>query len=924
MTTSNTGKIDSDSHLGGIDSSRIAAQRVWAVPLAMLTVMVGLTAVVWRLERSQERAAIDSATAIYRVQFDKRIEVLINDRFRPLRRRWVSSLLATPSTFGREAQQVLNESPSLMMLGWVDEKGVCREIVGSASDAPRIGQHVDEHWGELVERSHNGTARGGVISPPWNDPMAGPVFRGALPGTQDRFDNTFSPGGILFEYRVQTMFDGFNDPAFNGNFILELSDGGVPVFTLPPHRGGGDWVLSDAPAEPVSIMDRLWTLRLSPTETYVQQHVASLPSWALLCWLAGSLLLIFSTYQAILYRRANDARINHYLHALETVTETSAEILSKVGSTGEVWQQLPRVARSLTSMSMASVGVIEEGCLRIVADSAVEPSQVGQRFPLEQIPTVLRCVQTAQPVTVSDINLNQVPVNRQLAGRYGLRSLLQVPLIVGDTVIGVMMLGSQQPRAFSEQDLRLAALWGMLAGVTIANERLYERMSEALSVRDKLLGQRDALFEVDATIARHGSLEEILQRIADLAPAPLGVDLCQVILLAESGKELVVKATTKQYNDRVKGFRYDVEGTNSGQAITTGKTIVVEDGPQNKTLQPFLRTQLPCGSVVYVPLMGSSGKPMGLLVFLRELSGTFSAEQLNLMQLFATQAAAAIENAQLYQQIHRDSEAKAMLLRELTHRVKNNLAGIVSLLAIDQPDVSPRAQQWLDRVVDRIRTMARAHEMLSGGLERAPIRELVDQTLRSLAVVTPSGVLARSDIPQPGVSLRTERAVSLAMVLHELCYNAVVHGLSDQGLLLVRAVVDGKNEMTMEVIDNGRGFPTGNSRTVSSTAGDEIAADAPAGSDGEPHAIPESATGKSVADRSGVATARRASAERASAARGRAEILSAERSGLGLNLVRDFVSRELRGQFSIVSNPGAGTIARVVFPLLEDELPDKV
>jgi two-component sensor histidine kinase len=120
------------------------------------------------------------------------------------------------------------------------------------------------------------------------------------------------------------------------------------------------------------------------------------------------------------------------------------------------------------------------------------------------------------------------------------------------------------------------------------------------------------------------------------------------------------------------------------------------------------------------------------------------------------------------------------------------------------------------------------------------------------------------------------------MVLHELCYNSIVHGLEESGQLLIRGSLQLPNFLLIEVIDDGRGF-----------------------SDPTQH----DASGSWQSAGAAVATADRRT------------LLSQARTGLGLSLVRDFVTRELRGLFSIMSSPGAGATARVEFPLLDDELP---
>src|SRR5678815_1584982 len=82
-------------------------------------------------------------------------------------------------------------------------------------------------------------------------------------------------------------------------------------------------------------------------------------------------------------------------------------------------------------------------------------------------------------------------------------------------------------------------------------------------------------------------------------------------------------------------------------------------------------------------------------------------------------------------------------------------------------------------------TMARAHDLFSGGIEQVNLQQLVQQVLPSLSVLTPPGVTVKVNIGELDVTFDTSRAVSLAMVLHELCTNALVHGLGGRGTLSI-------------------------------------------------------------------------------------------------------------------------------------------
>ncbi|MGA3067311.1 MAG: GAF domain-containing protein [Tepidisphaeraceae bacterium] len=850
----------------------------WALPAILILVVIGLTFLVWHLQRVDGQRAVELDAQVFAQRLDERAQGLMSAATRHLRREWVAGHLSTPDKFAADVSKVRLIDPNLSMVGWVDSDGTCRQLTGGASGIQQGAPiSADPFWGDLLDRAR---ATASIASAGRIDAHDGPVFEGVIPGADGH--SASSPGLLIFEFRPIPILNPLVEADMRGMFVLQLCDqGGEPFVAVP---GSADMTDADpairVPDLPVRFLNHNWQLRVIPSQLFVQERMGSAPNWALWVWLIGTVLLIVSILQARHFRKLDEQRFTHHLQALESLAITSATILSKVGSSGEVWQRLPEATSSLLGMAMASVAVLEEGgeSIRIVAQHGTNPPTVGRQFLLEHMPSARVCMETRKPVTIPDVGIHpKIPnsPHNSLLETYNIQSALQVPLCFGDRTLGILMLAHTAPRQFTASDIRLAELWGTLAAVTIANDQLLEETSRALEARSRLLTQRDALFGViNELTAHYSSTAQILDRIVELAPGPLEADLCQVSLVSEDGQELVLKAQTSNFTPELIGMRYSMDGGLSGKALQERRLLTVEDGgPDNPILHPVFRKRIPCGSILFAPLVGADGSPIGVLVVLRKKKGSFSSEQISMSQLLAVRAASAIENARLYQRTREDADAKAMLLRELNHRVKNNLAGIVALLSMDQPELSKPARKWLGRVIDRVRTLARTHEMLSGGIEHVSLKELVDQTIQSLAVVTPAGVKVRCQHQEPKLRMRTDRAVSVAMVLNELCYNALVHGLVDRGTLTVRAAAQPPGKLLLEVIDDGCGF-------TETEAGAEVAS-----------AV--------VSDR--------------------VAVLGRAHTGLGLDLVRDFVERELRGQFSIEPTPGGGTTARVIFPLREDE-----
>jgi two-component sensor histidine kinase len=286
------------------------------------------------------------------------------------------------------------------------------------------------------------------------------------------------------------------------------------------------------------------------------------------------------------------------------------------------------------------------------------------------------------------------------------------------------------------------------------------------------------------------------------------------------------------------------------------------------------------GSALYLPLMASGAGAFGVLVLLRRATGSFSDEMVRLAEIFCARASTAIESARLHDQAVRDAQAKATLLHELNHRVKNNLSGLIGLLSMGTPPLPPEAQRWLERVIDRIGALARAHELFSTGRE-VRLGDLIHTTLDSISAIKPDDVHVSVDISSDNDAvLPATSAVPAAMVVYELAYNAIVHGVGESGKLFVRVRKTSDEQIRIEIIDDGG----------------EIESVSPVGAPITTTMIGARAT----------ATKRSQGNWATAAHRG---------GGVGLSLVRGLVSRELRGQFDIRANELGGTTASVTFPL---------
>jgi PAS domain S-box-containing protein len=165
------------------------------------------------------------------------------------------------------------------------------------------------------------------------------------------------------------------------------------------------------------------------------------------------------------------------------------------------------------------------------------------------------------------------------------------------------------------------------------------------------------------------------------------------------------------------------------------------------------------------------------------------------------------------QQIKRSLKEKEILLKEIHHRVKNNMQIISSLLDLQSDTLeNPAVLQAIQDSKNRIRSMALVHENLyqSGDLARVNteeyIRSVVDYFLSAYGNIEDRIV---PNIQVENISLDMDTAVPLGLILTELLSNALKHAFlpGRKGKLTIRFRSQGRKALTLIVQDNGMGLP---------------------------------------------------------------------------------------------------------------------
>jgi len=184
---------------------------------------------------------------------------------------------------------------------------------------------------------------------------------------------------------------------------------------------------------------------------------------------------------------------------------------------------------------------------------------------------------------------------------------------------------------------------------------------------------------------------------------------------------------------------------------------------------------------------------------------------MQLVVTFANEAAIAIDNARLYEETRRGLELKSALLRELHHRVKNNLATVASILSLQRRRTrSAEVRNILAESVNRVQGLAATHDLLS----HEDVSEArVDDVARKIVGVAnanlrPLDSQITFEVDPCAVVIPSRAVAILALVLNEMVSNAIKHGMT--GMKKGSVTIRGREEdglVIVEVLDTGNKLP---------------------------------------------------------------------------------------------------------------------
>ncbi len=390
--------------------------------------------------------------------------------------------------------------------------------------------------------------------------------------------------------------------------------------------------------------------------------------------------------------------------------------------------------------------------------------------------------------------------------------LMALPIIFfgnAERLIGVISVQSNEPRDFTRDEISFVEVVAGIIAINIENGRLYEQTDEQLR---RKVHELATIHRVSSIIASTLNLDEVLQIITTQAVHLSGAERSCIFELDPDRRRLRVLAHYGLNTDLVSRMHIGVGQCCAGRSVQTGRPSMAVDcfhADEHCFINsdPFVSSEI--HSVLCVPLKVKQ-KILGCICIYSSHRHLLSPEQMQLVITFANEAAIAIDNARLYEETRRGLELKSVLLRELHHRVKNNLATVAGILSLQRRRTkSSEVRYILAESVNRVQGLAATHDLLAHeDVSEARVDEIARKIVGvANANLSPPGKHITVQVEPCPIVIPSRAVTILALVINEMVSNAIKHGMTGQskGVVTVR----GREEdgmVIVQVIDTGPPF----------------------------------------------------------------------------------------------------------------------
>ena len=400
------------------------------------------------------------------------------------------------------------------------------------------------------------------------------------------------------------------------------------------------------------------------------------------------------------------ARTRELSTALEQQTATS-EVLKVISrSAFDLQKVLDTLIESAAMLCGADMGAIrrrEGDSYRVAATYGYEPQwhdHIAQYPPVPDRSSIFgRTALEGRTVHVPDVLADPEFERPQTQRLLGFRAALGVPLLRDGSQMGVLVLQRFEPGEFTPKQIELVETFADQAVIAIENTRLLNELRESLQ-------QQTATADVLKVISRSTfDLQTVLQTLVESAARLCDADRTNITRERDGAfYRAEGYGFSREFQDFVKNVPIKAErGSAFGRALLEGRAVHIPDVLADPEYTYLEGQRLGAYRTVLAVPMLREGIPIGVLSLTRSEVRPFTEQQINLATTFADQAAIAIENVRLFDEV----QARTRELQEALE-YQTATSDVLNVISRSPSDIQP----VLDTIAGTAGRLCEAYDVL--------------------------------------------------------------------------------------------------------------------------------------------------------------------------------------------------------------------
>ncbi len=332
------------------------------------------------------------------------------------------------------------------------------------------------------------------------------------------------------------------------------------------------------------------------------------------------------------------AREQRFLKVYQKVTR----LISMVMDHQQVMDTIVRMLPEELDVDACSIRLLEGSTNTFVLGSAHGLSMEYLSRTSIDTDETMEMIKSGFPVAKTDLDEDITYNDREAAAREGIKSVLTLPILFQDSIIGIMRLLTRENRVFTSGEISFSMALAEQVGLAISNSRMFKEMENQVDFMNEVQ-------EISKLVNSTLDQDEILQTIVERLPASMQAKGCTIRLLNPQNNYLELVAAnglSETYLQRGK-----VEKEKNTVMVLSGEPVAIYDVGSDDRVRYKKHMQAEgIKSLLALPIK-VGGDVIGVLRILSGEPRCFTSSEVNFAVTVAEASGSAIQNARTYTKI---------------------------------------------------------------------------------------------------------------------------------------------------------------------------------------------------------------------------------------------------------------------------------